>query len=125
MQDLKKYGWNDDKFDSIYKRKFQRISILMRIFKSQEIDNFEYVLIDKYFIDTKNNLYFIGNNEVYSIDLNDDFNLDINIDPKSDYNKIKFICKYSIENIIKFELISNELKRDKRIAEIINNIFNH
>ena len=119
MNELIEYGWiKRDLSDLKYKNKFHRISILMRIFKSQEIENFQYVLINEYFIN-KNNLYFIGNEEVYSIDLNDDFNIDIYKDTEGEYNKIKFICKYSIENIIKFELISNKHKRDKRIDEII------
>ena len=58
MNDLIKYGWIKAEFNTIYKRKFHRISTLMRIFKSQEIDNFEYVLIDEYFIDKNNSLYF-------------------------------------------------------------------
>jgi hypothetical protein len=119
MNELIEYGWiKRDLSDKKHKNKFQRISILMNAYKAQDIENFEYVLIDKYFID-KNNLYFIGNGEIYCIDLNDDFNIDIYKDPEGDYNKIKFICKYSIENIIKFELISNKYKRDKRIDEII------
>ena len=121
MNKLIDYGWTKRELsDTKYKKRFHRISILMRIFKSQEIDNFEYVLIDEYFIDNKNNLYFIGNNEVYCIDLNNDFDSDIYKDTKGDYDKIKFICEYSIENIVKFELISNELKRDKRINDIIS-----
>ena len=120
MTELINYGWiKRDPSNLKYKDKFHRISILMRIFKSQEIEDFQYVLINEYFIN-KNNLYFIGNNEIYTIDLNDDFNLDIYKDTKEDYDKIKFIAEYSIENIIKFELISNELKREKRINDIIN-----
>lgn len=118
MDNLIKYGWVKSKFNSPYKKKFHRISMLMRIFKSQEIDNFEYVLIDEYFIDKNSSLYFIGNNEVYSIDLNDDFNFD-NIDFEIDYKKIKFICKYSLDNIFKYDLISNRYKREKKINELL------
>ena len=76
MNDLIKYGWiKRDLSDIKYKKEFLTISILMRTFKSQEIENFQYVLIDKYFI-KENNLYFIGNNEIYSIDLNINFNQD-------------------------------------------------
>ena len=109
MNNLIKYGWVKREFNTVYKKRFQMISILMRIFKSQEIENFEYVLIDEYFIDKNNNLYFIGNNEVYSIDLNDDFNIDIYKDPEGDYKKIKFICEYNIDNIFKYEFESDEL----------------
>lgn len=120
MDELVKYGWIKREFDTIYKRRFQRVSILMRAYKPGEIDNFEYVLIDKYFIDTNKNLYFIGNNEVYSIDLNDDFCEDIYKDPESDYKKIKFVCDYTLDNIIKYELVSNKYKREKRINEILD-----
>lgn len=77
------------------------------------------MLIDEYFIDKNNSLYFIGNNEVYSIDLNDDFNFD-NIDFECDYKKIKFICVYSLDNIFKYELISDKYKREQRLNEILN-----
>lgn len=116
MEELIKYGWTIRQYDTVYKLRFLRISVLMRVFKSREIENFEYVLIDQYFIDN-NNLYFIGNNEVYSIDLNDDFNY---YDLELDYKKVKFICKYSIEKIIELELISPKYKRDKRINEVLN-----
>lgn len=120
MDELIKLGWKKREFDSVYKNRFQKISILMRAYKSKEIKDFEYVLIDHYFIDNSNNLYFIGNKEIYCIDLNDDFNIDIYKDPKGDYRKIKYICEYSIDNIIKYELLSNEYKREKRINEILN-----
>lgn len=121
MIDLIKYGWIENEFNTIYKRKFQRIALLMRSYKSQEIDNFEYVLVDKYFIDNNNSLYFIGNNEVYSIDLNDDFCYKSDLESlEKDYKKIKFICKYNIENIFTYELVSNKYKREKRINEIIS-----
>jgi hypothetical protein len=118
MNDLIKYGWIKAEFNTIYKRKFHRISTLMRIFKSQEIDNFEYVLVDEYFIDKNNSLYFIANNEIYKIDLNDEFNFD-NTNFENDYKKIKFICKYSLDDIFKHELVSDKYKRDKRINEIL------
>ena len=118
MHELINYGWlKREASDIKYKNKFQRISILMAAYKSLEIENFQYVLIEQYFI-SDNNLYFIGNDEIYSIDLNDDFNLDFYKDSKGDYDKIKFICKYSKENIIKFELLSNEFKREKRLKEL-------
>jgi hypothetical protein len=92
----------------------------MRVYKSQEIKNFQYVLIDKYFIDSENNLYFLGNGQVYSIDLNDDFCYKSDLESlENDYKKIKFICKYSINNIFKYELVSDKYKRDKRINEIL------
>lgn len=119
MSDLIKYGWIKREFNTVYKKRFQRISILMRAYKPSEMENFEYVLIDEYFIDKNNNLYFIGNNEVYSIDLNDDFNMDIYKDPEGDYKKIKFICKFDMYNILKYELVSNKYKREKRINEIL------
>jgi hypothetical protein len=120
MDILIKYGWIKAEFNTIYKRKFHRISTLMRIFKSQEIDNFEYVLIDEYFIDKNNFLYFITNNEIFKIYLNDEFNFD-NTNFENDYKKIKFICKYSLDDIFKHELVSDKYKRDKRINEILNN----
>lgn len=119
MNNLIKYGWVKSEFNSPYKKKFHRIAMLMRIFKSQEINNFEYVMINEYFMDKNNSLYFIGNNEVYSIDLNDDFNFD-NIDFECDYKKIKFICVYSLDNIFKYELISDKYKREQRLNEILN-----
>jgi len=120
MINLVKYGWiKMDISDSIYKTKFHTISILMRTFKSQEIENFQYVLIDQYFI-KEDNLYFIGNNEIYSINLNDYFHQDIYKDPEGDYKKIKFICKYNIENIFIYELISDQLRRDKILNVILN-----
>ena len=118
MNDLIKYGWIKAEFNTIYKRKFHRISTLMRIFKSQEIDNFEYVIINEYFIDKNNNLYFIANYEIYRIELNDDFNYD-NSNFESDYKKIEFICKYSLDDIFKHELISDKYKRDIRINELL------
>jgi hypothetical protein len=119
MNDLIKYGWiKRDLSDIKYKKEFLTISILMRTFKSQEIENFQYVLIDKYFI-KENNLYFIGNNEIYSIDLNINFNQDIYKEPLVEYKKIKLISKYSINNILKYELISNQLKRDIRLNKIL------
>ena len=119
MNDLIKYGCiKRDLSDIKYKKEFLTISILMRTFKSQEIENFQYVLIDKYFI-KENNLYFIGNNEIYSIDLNINFNQDIYKEPLVEYKKIKLISKYSINNIFKYELISNQLKRDIRLNKIL------
>jgi hypothetical protein len=120
MIDLIKLGWIKREFTSPYRFRFQRISILMRAYKSKEIENFEYVLIDKYFIDSNNNLYFIGNNEVYSIDLNDDFYIDIYKDPEGDYRKIKYVCSYNYDNIIKYELASNKYLREKRIDNLLN-----
>lgn len=121
MDDLIKYGWIErDLTNYEMGFRFRTISILMRAYKSQEIDNFEYVLIDKYFIDNNNSLYFIGNNEIYSIDLSDDFNIDIYRDPEGDYKKIKFICEYTMDNIFKYELVSNKYKREKRINEILD-----
>lgn len=94
--------------------------MLIRIFKSQEIENFEYVIINEYFIDKNKNLYFIANNEVYSINLNDDFNFNnLKSSLETDYIKIKFICEYSIDNIFKYELISNKYKREQRLNEIL------
>ena len=50
MIDLVKYGWiKRDISDSIYKTKFHTISILMTTFGSKD-ENFQYVLIDQYFI---------------------------------------------------------------------------
>ena len=119
MIDLVKYGWiKRDISDSIYKTKFHTISILMTTFGSKD-ENFQYVLIDQYFI-KEDNLYFIGNNEIYSINLNDYFHQDIYKDPEGDYKKIKFICKYNIENIFAYELISDQLRRDKRLNTILS-----
>ena len=121
MNDLIKYGWIERDFTNYEMGfRFRTISILMRAYKSQEIDNFEYVLIDKYFIDNNNSLYFIGNNEIYSIYLNDNFNEDIYKDTEGDYKKIKFICEYTMYNVFKYELVSNKYKREKRINEILN-----
>jgi hypothetical protein len=117
MDDLIKYGWIKSQFNSTYEEKFRRIALLMRIFRSQEIDNFKYVIINEYFIDKSDKLYFIGNDEIYKIDLNDNFNYE-NYD--DDWRKIKFICEYNIDNIFKYELFSNKYKRDKRITEILN-----
>jgi hypothetical protein len=121
MDDLIKYGWVErDLTNYEVGFVFLRISTLMRVYKSQEIKNFQYVLIDKYFIDSENNLYFLGNGQVYSIDLNDDFCYKSDLESlENDYKKIKFICKYSINNIFKYELVSDKYKRDKRINEIL------
>ena len=121
MNDLIKYGWVErDLTNYEVGFVFLRISTLMRVYKSQEIKNFQYVLIDKYFIDSENNLYFLGNGQVYSIDLNDDFCYKSDLESlENDYKKIKFICKYSINNIFKYELVSDKYKRDKRINEIL------
>lgn len=120
MNNLIKYGWVKSEFNSPYKKKFHRIAMLIRIFKSQEIENFEYVIINEYFIDKNKNLYFIANNEVYSINLNDDFNFNnLKSSLETDYIKIKFICEYSIDNIFKYELISNKYKREQRLNEIL------
>jgi hypothetical protein len=120
--DLIKWGWiKRDISDYIYKNRFLKISQLMRTFKSQEIENFLYVLINEYFIDN-NNLYFFGNEEVYSIDLNDDFIYnceDINL-LVEDYKKIKFVCKLTLEDVIKHGLISKEFKRDKKISDLLD-----
>ena len=57
MDDLIKYGWIErDLTNYEMGLVFLRISTLMRAYKSQEIENFQYVLIDKYFIDSENNL---------------------------------------------------------------------
>jgi hypothetical protein len=121
MDNLIEYGWVESEFNTIYKRKFQRIALLMRAYKSQEIEKFQYVLIDKYFIDSENNLYFLGNSQVYSIDLNDDFCYKSDLESlENDYKKIKFICEYTIDNIFKYELVFNKYKREKRINEILD-----
>jgi hypothetical protein len=91
--------------------------------KSHEIKNFIYVLIDVYFIDDNNNLYFFGNDDVYSVDLNDSFNYnytDIDL-CWDDYKKIKFICKLTLENIIEHELVSKQFRRDKKISDLLDN----
>lgn len=120
--DLIKLGWiKRDISDYTYKNRFLKISQLMRTFKSQEIENFIYVLINEYFIDN-DNLYFFGNDEIYSIDLNDDFSYnceDINL-LIGDYKKIKFVCKLTSENIIKHGLISKEFKRDEKISDLLD-----
>jgi hypothetical protein len=120
MNKLIEFGWILSSNNFEYINKLRRCMFLMRLFKPLEIENFTYTLIDKYFIDNSSNLYFIGNNEVYSININEDFNyLKDSIDScLEDYKKIKFICKYSIDNIYTYELISIDLKREKRINEI-------
>jgi len=121
--DLIKWGWTErDRSDQEFSRLFHRISALMRT-KSHEIKNFIYVLIDVYFIDDNNNLYFFGNDDVYSVDLNDSFNYnytDIDL-CWDDYKKIKFICKLTLENIIEHELVSKEFRRDKKISDLLDN----
>jgi hypothetical protein len=122
MDDLIKYGWIErDLTNYEMGLVFLRISTLMRAYKSQEIENFQYVLIDKYFIDSENNLYFLGNSQVYNIDLNDDFCYKSDLESlENDYKKIKFICEYTMYNVFKYELVSNKYKREKRINEILN-----
>jgi hypothetical protein len=117
MDNLTEYGWVSypNLFSDVHGDKLRRCMFLIRLFKKY------YLLIDKYFIDNINNLYFIGNNDIYAINLNDDFNYSKDVIDYclEDYNKIKHICEYSLDNIIKYELISSKYKRDKRIREIL------
>jgi len=116
MDNLTEYGWisSTNLFNDIHGDRLRRCMFLIRLFEKY------YLLVDKYFLDI-NNLYFIGNNKVYAIDINEDFNYskDLIDSCLEDYNKIKYICEYNLDNIIKYELISIKYKRDKRIREIL------
>jgi hypothetical protein len=117
MDKLIEYGWisSTNLFNDIHGDRLRRCMFLIRLFEKY------YLLVDKYFLDI-NNLYFIGNNKVYVIDINEDFNYSKDsIDScLEDYKKIKFLCKYNLENIFKYELISDQLRRDKRLNVILN-----
>lgn len=118
MNELINYGWIKRDFNSDeYKLIFLRISTLIRLFNKKE--NFEYLIIDYYFI-LNNNLYFIYNKIIYCVNLDIGFNYKSDlINLEKDFNKINLIDNFSIEKIIELDIISKEYIRDKKINKII------
>jgi len=107
MNELIKYGWIKRDFNSDeYKLIFLRISTLIRLFNKKE--NFEYLIIDYYFV-SNNNLYFIYNEIIYCLNLYIGFNYKSDlIDLEKDFNKIIPIDSFSIEKIIELDIISKD-----------------